>query len=99
MFKVKFLEEVYSVLVKYANTSAEYYDKEGFIFLFGIIPRSITPFEHILECTDGKERILYLRSGVFVMEGDGEDRVNSIIRKIIKEYEKNNKSNELDHSR
>jgi hypothetical protein len=79
--KTKIAEQIYSVLEKYAEASNKYYDREGFIFCFGVIPDAPSSFE--LECMDGKSRSIQYDGSEMIMIGKGADRVNSIIKKII----------------
>lgn len=79
--KTKIAEEIYSVLEKYAEASNRYYDREGFIYCFSVVPN--TPSSFNLECMDGNVRTMHYDGKEMMMLGKGSDRVNSIIKKLL----------------
>ena len=78
--KTETVEQIYSVLEKYAEASPRYYDREGFIYQLGVVPNP--PKKIHINCMDGKKRI-FLNDGELKMIGKGEEKVNSIIRKLL----------------
>jgi hypothetical protein len=86
----RFAEQVYQVLVKYAEARPEYYERETFIFHFAVIEDTSDSFK--LTCMDGVKRTFFCTNDRKMwIEGKGSDNVNIIlerIRKIIdREYE------------
>ena len=77
----KAAEEIYSVLQRYAEASPKYYDREGFIYSFGVIPNPPKKFK--LNCMDGKRRVFIKDGDEYKMEGSGSHKVNTIISKIL----------------
>ena len=78
----KAAELIYEVLVKYAEASSRYYDREGFIYCVSLVPN--TPRKFTLRTMDGKRRVFTMEKGVHKMIGKGDVKVNSIIKHIIK---------------
>jgi hypothetical protein len=76
-------DRIYSVLIKYAEASQNYYDKELFAHLFSVIRYG--PKKYRLKCMDDKSRFFIKSNGEFKYSGPRKDFLNSIIRKIIKE--------------
>ena len=75
-------EEIYSVLMRYAEASPRYYDKEGFVYSFGVIARPPRRFR--LYCLDGKRRYFVKDGDDYKLEGKSEvSKINAIIKKII----------------
>ena len=77
----KAAEEIYSLLQRYAEASPKYYDKEGFIYCFGVIPNPPKRFR--LNCMDGRRRTFIKEGSEYRLEGRGDARVNAIIKKIL----------------
>jgi len=74
-------EKVYSVLMKHAEASPNYYKKELFIFQFGVLNGKRNKMR--IFTIDGKRRV-FVCSGPesMVLEGPGANRVNPILKKI-----------------
>ena len=73
-------EEIYDVLIKYAEADSDYYQRELFIYHFGI-KRGMHSFN--LYCLDGSRRS-FIKSGLeYKLVGKGESKVNAIVRKIL----------------
>lgn len=86
--KTKIVEKIYSILEKYAEASTQHYDREGFIYSFGVVPNPPHKFE--LVCIDGSKRTFFRnKEGEYYMTGKGDNRVNAIIRKLLSEEKKN----------
>jgi hypothetical protein len=80
----KVAEKVYTILERYAEASPNYYDRESFIYHFGVVPESQK--EYFLTCMDGARRVFTCtREKNMWLEGKGSERVNSILRKIQSE--------------
>jgi hypothetical protein len=77
-------EKVYEVLTKFAEASQNYYDRESFIYHFGVV--SNTSNSYNLVCMDDSRRVFTCtRDGRMWVDGKGSSRVNAILRKISKE--------------
>ncbi len=77
-------EKVYEVLTKFAEVSQNYYDRESFVYHFGVV--SNTSNSYNLVCMDHSRRVFTCtRDGSMWVDGKGSGRVNSILRKISKE--------------
>jgi hypothetical protein len=79
----KAAEDIYSVLQRYAEASPKYYDREGFIYSFGVIAKPPRKFR--LNCMDGKRRTFVKSGDTYTLEGKGDNKVNTIIKKILAE--------------
>ena len=79
----KAAEDIYSILMRYAEASPRYYDKEGFVYSFGVIPNPPKRFR--LNCMDGKRRTFIKDKDTYRLDGHGDSKVNTIIKKIIDE--------------
>lgn len=77
----KTVEEIYSVLQKYAEASPNYYDREGFIYSFGVI--SNPPKKFKLRCMDDSPRFFIKSDNEYLITGKGSNRINPIISSII----------------
>lgn len=77
----KAAEDIYSILQRYAEASPKHYDREGFIYSFGVIANPPKKFR--LRCMDGKRRTFIKDGNDYRMEGPGDNKVNSIIKKIL----------------
>ena len=77
----KLAEDIYSILERYAEASPDYYDKEGFIYSFGVIPNPPNYFR--IPCMDGRKRTFIKDGDNYRMDGKGESKVNVIINKIL----------------
>lgn len=75
-------EKIYDILIRYAEASPNYYDKEYFIYHFGVISNDI-PDTLELNCMDDRPRKFLKKNGEFILTGKGENKVNSIVRKIL----------------
>ncbi len=75
-------EQIYDILIRYAEASPNYYDKEHFIYHFGVINSDI-PDTLELKCIDDCPRKFLKENGEFKLIGKGENKVNSIVRKIL----------------
>lgn len=80
----KMAENVYDVLCKFAEANPNYYERETFIFHFGVL--SDTSKEYQLTCMDGSRRSFYVSdSGKMKVDGVGSSRVNGILWKMSNE--------------
>ena len=77
----KAAEDIYSILMRYAEASPRYYDKEGFVYSFGVIPNPPKRFR--LNCMDGKRRTFIREGNEYRLDGNVDSKVNAIIKKII----------------
>ncbi len=91
----KVAERVYEVLCKFAEANPSYYEKEAFVFHFGVL--STTSSNYKLNCMDDSNRTFNCSStGRMWVEGIGSGRVNSILYNISEEISsKTNKTNEV----
>jgi hypothetical protein len=74
---------IYNVLIKYAEASPNYYERELFTYLFSVIRYG--PREYRLKCMDDKSRFFIKSNEKFKYSGPNESFLNSIIQKIIEE--------------
>ena len=80
----KVAEKVYDVLCKFAEANPNYYERETFIFHFGVL--SDTSSTYNLNCMDGSKRSFqFTNSGKMKVDGVGSSRVNGILWKISEE--------------
>jgi len=80
----KTAEQVYDVLCKFADANPTYYEKETFVFHFGVL--STTQSSYKLNCTNDSQRTFNCSSsGRMWVDGTNTGRVNSILRKISEE--------------
>lgn len=77
-------EEIYSILERYAEVSSKYYDREGFIYNFGVVPNPLKKFH--LKCFDGKRRTFIKDGTNYRMEGPGDAKVNSLVKQILAKH-------------
>ncbi len=78
----KAAEDIYSMLEKYADASPKYYDREGFIYSFGVIPNP--PKKMRLRCFDNKRRT-FVKDGdnYSLVGGPNNEKINSLIKHIL----------------
>jgi hypothetical protein len=80
----KTAEKVYDVLCKFAEANPSYYERETFIFHFGVL--STTSSNYKLNCMDDAQRTFHCGSnGRMWVDGRNAGRINSILRKISEE--------------
>lgn len=80
----KVAEKVYRVLEKFAEANSAYYERETFIFHFGVVSNTSTGYK--LACIDGSPRTFFCKNdGSMWLEGKGSSKVNPILRKITEE--------------
>ena len=80
-------EKVYDVLVKFAEASHKHYDRESFIYHFGVV--SGTADEYRLSCLDDSTRTFTCtKDGQMWLEGKGSNRVNAILEKLSTDLKK-----------
>ena len=84
--KTGVVERIYSVLEKYAEASPRYYDRELFIYNYGVVPTPLNKFR--LRCLDSRRRVFHMKNDKFYLEGHGSEKVNSIVTKLIEESKK-----------
>ena len=77
----KAAEEIYSVLEKYADASPRYYDKEGFIYSYGVVPNPPNKFR--LRCFDNKRRTFIKNGDNYRLDGPNSAKINSLITQIL----------------
>lgn len=74
-------EQVYDVLMKYAEASPRYYDKELFIFQYGVLKDKKSKLR--LRSIDGKVRYFNCEDIMNMrLSGHGANRVNPMLKKI-----------------
>jgi hypothetical protein len=80
----KTAERVYDVLCKFAETNPSYYEKETFVFHFGVLSNTSSTYN--LTCMDDAKRTFHCSSnGKMKVEGVGSSRVNGILWKMSEE--------------
>jgi hypothetical protein len=77
----KAAEDIYSVLQRYAEASPKHYDRELFIYNFGVVPNPSKKFK--LNCMDGKYRTFIKDGDNYMLKGHGDSKINTIINKIL----------------
>lgn len=77
-------EKVYDILMKFAEARQDYYSREEFIFHFGVVSGTSDSFN--LSCMDGSPRT-FICKGVSQMKmiGKGSDRINPMLRRLIRQ--------------
>jgi len=90
----KAAEDIYSVLEKYADASTRYYDKEGFIYSFGVVPNPPKKFR--LRCFDNKRRTVIKDGDNYRLEGQGATKINSLIQQILADNSHTKKIEDFD---
>jgi len=88
-------ERVYDILCKFAEANPNHYEKETFVFHFGVL--STTQSSYTLNCIDDAHRIFYCTtSGKMRVDGSNTGKVNGILRKMSdEESSKNTKPSEI----
>jgi hypothetical protein len=77
-------EKVYDVLCKFAQAEPAYYQRESFIFHYGVL--SDKSPEYRLSCMDDGIRTFHCTTnGNMWVEGTAAGRANSILKKIAEE--------------
>ena len=74
-------EKIYDVLIRYAEASSNYYDKEHFVYHFSVIIDLPNTFNLI--CIDSKPRSFIREGESYKLIGNGNNKVNSIVKKIL----------------
>jgi hypothetical protein len=88
-------ERVYDVLCRFADADPSYYEKETFIFHFGVL--STTSSSYKLNCINDAQRTFHCSTaGKMRVEGSNAGRVNGILWKMSEELmSKNVELNEI----
>jgi len=77
-------EKAYDVLTRFAEASPDYYERESFVYHFGVV--SGTSNRYRLSCMDGGVRYFICKeNGEFWVDGTSVGKANAILRKIAKE--------------
>ena len=76
-------EKIYDVLIRYAEASPDYYDKEHFVYHFAVISNLPDTFK--LECMDSRPRTFVREGESYKLIGKGDNKVNSIVKKILRD--------------
>jgi hypothetical protein len=77
-------EKVYDVLVRFAEAASNYYQKESFVYHFGVVHGTANKYK--LTCMDGGIRhFICNNDGDFWVDGTKTGKVNAILRKIAEE--------------
>ena len=80
-------EKVYEVLTRFAEANSNYYQKESFVYHFGVVNGTANKYK--LTCIDGGIRhFICNNDGDFWVDGTGAGKVNAILRKIAEEARK-----------
>jgi len=87
----KIAEDIYAVLERYANASPKHYDREGFIYSFGVIANPPSRFN--INCLDGKIRTFIKNGKDYSIEGYDEYKINAIIKNILSNMNTNTTPN------
>lgn len=81
---IKVAEKVYEVLIKFAEASQNFYDRESFVYHFGVVPNTSDSYDIV--CVDGNDRIFTCtKDQQMWIDGKDADRVNAILQKISSE--------------
>jgi arginine/lysine/ornithine decarboxylase len=88
-------ERVYDVLCRFADADPSYYEKETFIFHFGVL--STTSSSYKLNCINDAQRTFHCSAaGKMRVEGSTAGKVNGILWKMSEELmSKNVELNEI----
>jgi hypothetical protein len=91
----KTAERVYDVLCKFAEANPNHYEKETFVFHFGVL--STTSSSYKLNCMDDAQRTFHCNpTGKMRVEGSNAGKVNGILWKMSEELmSKNVELNEI----
>jgi hypothetical protein len=77
-------ERVYDVLCKFAEANPNYYEKETFVFHFGVL--GTTASSYTLNCMDDAQRTFHCSAGGKMrVDGTNSGRVNGILWKMSEE--------------
>lgn len=80
----KMAEQVYDVLCKFADASSNRYEKETFVYHFGVL--SGKSAEYKLVCNDDRIRTFHCTTnGNMWVDGVSTGRANAILKKISEE--------------
>jgi hypothetical protein len=80
----KVAERVYDVLCKFAEANPSHYEKETFIFHFGVL--NTTSSNYKLNCMDDAQRTFYCSStGKMKLDGKNSSKANGILWKMSEE--------------
>jgi hypothetical protein len=80
----KISEQVYEILCKFADVDSNYYEKETFVYHFGVL--SDKDSKYILTCKDDRRRVFHCtQNGNMWVEGASTGRANSILKKFSEE--------------
>ena len=79
-FPTNLIEKVYEVLCKYAEANPNRYEREAFIYHYGVKTGMRT---YILNTIDSRPRRVIREGNHIFLQGKGESVVNSIIKKLI----------------
>lgn len=83
-------EKTYDVLCKFAEANPSYYEKETFVFHYGVLNETHPTYQ--LNCMDGAKRTFtYTSSGKMKVDGVGSSRVNGILWKMSEELSNSRK--------
>ena len=77
-------EQVYDLLVRFADANSYHYEKETFIFHYGVLEN--TDIKYTLNCVDDSLRTFYCNpEGDMWVTGKATSRVNAILKKMSEE--------------
>lgn len=77
-------EKVYEVLCKFAQAESTYWERESFVFHYGVIAEASSDYK--LSCMDDGQRVFHCTTnGNMWVEGTSTSRANSILRKMAEE--------------
>jgi hypothetical protein len=80
-------EKVYDVLMRFAEASPNHYERESFIFHFGVLEDKSN--QYTLTCMDDKPRVFTCKKdGAMWITGKGDTKVNPILYRIGEEAKK-----------
>jgi hypothetical protein len=91
----KFAEKVYDLLCKFAEANSNYYEREAFIYHYGVL--SDKSSQYTLNCMDDSKRIFNCSlNGRMWVDGVNTGKINKILNKVAEEI--SFESNEVQHS-
>lgn len=76
----RIVERIYDALCKYAEANPNYYERESFIYHFGV-KKGMTRYQ--LNCIDHRPRTITFDESGMTLKGKGSGMVNSIIFRLI----------------
>jgi hypothetical protein len=80
----KTAEKVYEILCKFTNADPNYYEKESFVYHFGVLSEKSADYK--LSCTDDRLRTFHCTTnGNMWVDGVAVGKANAILKKVSEE--------------